>query len=314
MAPTQVQPGDSMPSTKVSVAELKGRRLGRVLTKMGKVTREQVHEALKIQQSEDVKRPVGEILVELGHVTELNVREAIAGQAGLELISLKDREIPDETIKAIPSATANAYQLVPVKFDPSTRSIAVAVKSADNFAAIDDLRNLLGFKKVRAVLAPEDEIDEILKDRYGGEGPAFSEIYAEAGSSAAVNALDGRGDSLDIDTLNEAAGDNAIVNFVSHVLNLAIRDKASDIHFEPFEDEFKLRYRIDGVLYDMQPPPKNLAMAIVSRLKSHGEARYRRASSPSGWPYRVEQPGHSGGPSCVGTSHHVRRVGCHACP
>ena len=82
MAPTQVQPGDSMPSTKVSVAELKGRRLGRVLTKMGKVTREQVHEALKIQQSEDVKRPVGEILVELGHVTELNVREAIAGQAG----------------------------------------------------------------------------------------------------------------------------------------------------------------------------------------------------------------------------------------
>ena len=256
-----------MPNTKVNVAELKGRRLGRVLTKMGKLTREQVHEALKVQQSETEKRPVGEILVELGHVTEQDVREAVAGQAGLELVSLKDREISDETIKAIPPATANAYQLVPVKFDPATRSIAVAVKSADNFAAIDDLRNLLGFKKVRAVLAPEDEINGILKDRYGGEGPGLSEIYAEAGTSAAVTALDGRGDSLDIDTLSEAAGDNAIVNFVTKVLDMAIRDKASDIHFEPFEDEFKLRYRIDGVLYDMQPPPKNLAMAIVSRLK-----------------------------------------------
>ena len=261
------QPGDTMPNAKASVAELKGRRLGRVLTKMGKLTRDQVHEALKIQQSEDVKRPVGEILVELGHVSELDVREAIAGQAGLELISLREREISDETIEAIPPATANAYQLVPVKFDPVSRSIAVAVKSADNFAAIDDLRNLLGFKKVKAVIAPEDEIDEILKERYAGEGQAFSEIYAEAGSSAAVSALDGRGDSLDLDTLNEAAGDNAIVNFVSHVLMLAIRDKASDIHFEPFEDEFKLRYRIDGVLYDMSPPPKNLALAIVSRLK-----------------------------------------------
>ena len=256
-----------MPNTKVNVAELKGRRLGRVLTKMGKLTREQVHEALKVQQSETEKRPVGEILVELGHVTEQDVREAVAGQAGLELVSLKDREISDETIKAIPPATANAYQLVPVKFDPATRSIAIAVKSADNFAAIDDLRNLLGFKKVRAVLAPEDEINGILKDRYGGEGPGLSEIYAEAGTSAAVTALDGRGDSLDIDTLSEAAGDNAIVNFVTKVLDMAIRDKASDIHFEPFEDEFKLRYRIDGVLYDMQPPPKNLAMAIVSRLK-----------------------------------------------
>ena len=79
------QPGDTMPNTKASVAELKGRRLGRVLTKLGKVTRDQVHEALKIQQSEDVKRPVGEILVELGHVTELDVREAIAGPRRLAL-------------------------------------------------------------------------------------------------------------------------------------------------------------------------------------------------------------------------------------
>ena len=255
------------PKTRTSVTDLKGRRLGRVLTKMGKLTREQVHEALKIQQGESSSRLIGEILVDLGHVTEHDISVAVAGQAGLEMISLRDREISDETFAAIPPATANAYQLVPVKYDPATKAIAVAVKSADNFAALDDLRNLLGFKKVKAVLAAAEEIDELLQKKYSGAGPGLSEIYAEAGDSVAVTALDGRGDSLDLDTLNEAAGDNAIVRFVSKVLELAIRDKASDIHFEPFEDEFKLRYRIDGVLYDMQPPPKNLALAIVSRLK-----------------------------------------------
>ena len=147
---------------KVSVAEMKGRRLGRILTKLGKVTREQVHEALQIQQTD--KKPVGEILVGLGYVTEEDVRIAVAGQVGLELISLADREISEETIKAIPAATANAYQIVPVKYDASAHSIAVAVKSADNFSAIDDLRNLLGFKRVKAVLAPAEEIEEVLKE------------------------------------------------------------------------------------------------------------------------------------------------------
>ncbi|MCH2161581.1 MAG: Flp pilus assembly complex ATPase component TadA [Phycisphaerales bacterium] len=250
---------------KVSVAEMKGRRLGRILTKLGKVTREQVHEALKLQQTE--KKPVGELLIGLGYVTEEDVRVAVAGQAGLELLSLHDREISDETFEAIPAATANAYQIVPVKYDAAAHSIAVAVKSPDNFSAIDDLRNLLGFKRVKAVLAPADEIDEILKKQYAGEESSFGEIYAEANDSATLAALDGRGDSVDLDTLSEAAGESNIVKFVNDVLMVAIRDRASDIHFEPFEDEFKMRYRIDGVLYEMQPPPQRLALPIVSRLK-----------------------------------------------
>ena len=251
---------------KVSTNELKGRKFGRVLVKLGKVTREQVHEALKAQQAQ-AGRKVGEILVDLGYIDEDDIRAALAGQAGIEQVVLRDREISDETFAAIPATTATTYQIVPIKFDRERNAIAVAVKSPDNFAAVDDLRNLLGFKRVKPVLASAEEIDEILQERYAAKGSGFSEIYAEAGDSAAIASLEGRGDSLDLDMLEEASGDNAIVRLVQETLLIAIRDKASDIHFEPFEDEFKIRYRIDGVLYEMSPPDKRLALPIVSRIK-----------------------------------------------
>ncbi|MCP4012253.1 MAG: Flp pilus assembly complex ATPase component [Phycisphaeraceae bacterium] len=245
---------------------MKGRKFGRVLVKLGKVTREQVHEALKAQQGQ-AGRKVGEILVDLGYITDDDIRAALAGQAGIEQVVLRDREISDETFAAIPATTATTYQIVPIKFDRERNAIAVAVKSPDNFAAVDDLRNLLGFKRVKPVLAAAEEIDEILQERYAAKGSGFSEIYAEAGDSAAIASLEGRGDSLDLDMLEEASGDNAIVRLVQETLLIAIRDKASDIHFEPFEDEFKIRYRIDGVLYEMAPPDKRLALPIVSRIK-----------------------------------------------
>ena len=251
---------------KVSTNELKGRKFGRVLVKLGKVTREQVHEALKAQQAQ-AGRKVGEILVDLGYITDDDIRAALAGQAGIEQVILRDREISDETFAAIPATTATTYQIVPIKFDPVKNAIAVAVKSPDNFAAVDDLRNLLGFKRVKPVLAAAEEIDAILQERYAAKGSGFSEIYAEAGDSAAIASLEGRGDSLDLDMLEEASGDNAIVRLVQETLLIAIRDKASDIHFEPFEEEFKIRYRIDGVLYEMSPPDKRLALPIVSRIK-----------------------------------------------
>ena len=206
--------------TRSSSSGLKGRKLGRVLTKMGKVSREQVHEALAMQQDQPTRK-VGELLVDLGYVTEADVRSALAGQAGIEQISLRDREISDEAFDAIPATTATTYQIVPVKYDAERASIAIAVKSPDNFAAIDDLRNMLNFKRVKAVLAPEDEIDEILQERYAAKGSGFGEIYAEAGQSASLAALDGIGEGIDPDALNEAAGDNAIVQLVQETLLIA---------------------------------------------------------------------------------------------
>jgi type IV pilus assembly protein PilB len=283
-----LEPGRHM--AKLSTSELKGRKLGRALTKMGKITREQVHEALAIQQ-QDPARKIGRILIELGYVTEADVQDALAGQAGIDRISLQGREITDETIAAIPPTTAVTYQIVPVKYDPATNAIAVAIKSPDNFDAVDGLRNLLGFKKVKAVLAPPDEIDAVLAERYAAKGSGFGEIYAEAGKSAAIASLEAHGDALDLNTLTEAAGDNSIVRLVYETLLVAVRDKASDIHFEPFEDEFRIRYRIDGVLYEMPSPDMRLALPVVSRVKVMAKLDIAERRLPQDGRIEMDLPG-----------------------
>jgi type IV pilus assembly protein PilB len=258
--PNQPQDGNVGPDP----SELKGRRLGRVLTKLGKVTREQVHEALALQKTR--KDPVGKLLVDLGYITETDVLQALAGQAGMRMISVNEKDIPAEVIKALPPETATTYQVIPVEYDERTRAITIALKSPDNFRAVDDLKLLMGFK-VSAVVAPPEQIDAVLKKRYSGQEESITAIYAEAGESDTLAALQGRGDSIDLAALESAAEDNKVVRLLNLVLLQAIRDKASDIHFEPFENEFKMRYRIDGVLYEMIPPPKHLAMPIVSRVK-----------------------------------------------
>jgi type IV pilus assembly protein PilB len=245
---------------------LKGRRFGRVLAKLGKVTREQVHEALALQQGPRKGEQVGQLLVSLGYITQEDVQEALAGQQGMRYVHVKDLTVPEVATTALPAETANTYGVIPIDFDPQTRRLTIALKDPENFKAVDDLRMLMGFK-VTAVVAPASEIDEILRTKYANKSTSMSTIYAEAAQSDAIAAVAGRGDSIDLSSLESAASDNKVVQLLNAVLMQAIRDKASDIHFEPFENEFKMRYRIDGVLYEMIPPPKQLALPIVSRVK-----------------------------------------------
>jgi type IV pilus assembly protein PilB len=253
-------------SPQISPDELKGRRFGRVLAKLGKVTREQVHEALALQQGPRKGEQVGQLLVSLGYITQEDVQEALAGQQGMRYVHVKDLTVPEVATTALPAETANTYGVIPIDFDPQTRRLTIALKDPENFKAVDDLRMLMGFK-VTAVVAPASEIDEILRTKYANKSTSMSTIYAEAAQSDAIAAVAGRGDSIDLSSLESAASDNKVVQLLNAVLMQAIRDKASDIHFEPFENEFKMRYRIDGVLYEMIPPPKQLALPIVSRVK-----------------------------------------------
>ncbi len=246
-------------------AELKGRRLGRALTKLGKVTREQVHQALALQQGEKKGKKLGQILVEMGLITASDLQAALSGMQGMAFVSIAGRSISDEARKSLTAETARSYQVVPIQFDPVTKRLVIAMKGPENIRAVDDLRMLMGFK-VSAVVAQPEEVDAILAEHYVSQD-SVKEVLANIEGSSAVAALEGRGASIDLATLNEAANDNNVVQLLNLVLLQAIRDKASDIHLEPFEDEFKMRYRIDGVLYEMQPPPKAIAMAIVSRVK-----------------------------------------------
>ncbi|MCH2138398.1 MAG: Flp pilus assembly complex ATPase component TadA [Phycisphaerales bacterium] len=251
-------------------AELKGRRFGRVLTKLGMVTRDQVQEALGIQRSRKAKgeqAKLGAILIEQGRITEGDAIRAAAGQQGLDFVALDPDAIDDALTEHLPAETARTYQIVPLEFDSGSRELTIAMKSADNFRAVDDLRLLMGFK-VAAVVAPSDAIDTTLDRLYAtGGSTSMLDVMTELEDSDAIAALAGRGDSVDLEELAAASEDNKVVRLLNLVLLQAIKDKASDIHFEPFEQEFKMRYRIDGVLYEMVPPPKHLALPIVSRVK-----------------------------------------------
>jgi type IV pilus assembly protein PilB len=255
--------------TPVPVSELKQRRFGRVLTKMGKVTRDDVQLALTAQQTTHKGKKLGVILIELGKVSALDVEVGLAGQFGLEYVDLGDLEIPKEVIAALQPATANSYKVLPVAFDPVTRSLTIAMKNRDNYRAVDDLKNVMGFSEVKSVIASAEQIEAAVAKYYGGKSMADAgrRILAEQ-DSAAVKAAAGRSNaSIDLTTLGDAMSDNKVVELLNHLLMQAIADKASDIHMEPFESEFKVRYRIDGVLYEMLPVPKPLAMPLVSRVK-----------------------------------------------
>ena len=246
----------------LDLSKTKGQKLGRILTKMGKTSREQVHEALSIQKTRKAK--LGQVLSELGYCNERDVQAGLAAQAGLEYVDLKGLEVTDALKAAIPSENVRSYEIVPIEYNPNAKRVRIAMKSPDNFRAVDDLRLLMGFN-VEAVVADPAQVDSIIAKHFSKK-----ESVADVVQGLDTKKFEGlaRGDqSIDLDALSKAAGDNEIVKLVNLVLLQAIRDKASDIHFEPFENEFKMRYRIDGVLYEMVPPPKALGPAITSRVK-----------------------------------------------
>ena len=247
-------------------SELKGRKLGRVLTKLKVVTREQVHEALAVQKGRTNKVKIGEILTELGYCTALDVDRALAGQAGMDYVDLAGLELDEETVGAIPAENAKAYQCVPIEYDSKSRRLKVALKSPENFQAVDDLRLLMG-AEVEAVVASAQSIDALLEKHYAKDS-SLSDAMSSIANNENLAELSKHSDqSVDLDAVIDAAGDNQVIKLLNLVLLQAIRDRASDIHFEPFENEFKMRYRIDGVLYEMVPPPKHLGTAITSRVK-----------------------------------------------
>jgi type IV pilus assembly protein PilB len=252
--------------------EMKGRRLGRILTKMGKVTREQVHEALDLQkqrQQQGKRQFIGEILVGLGYVTESDVSAALAAQRGMETVKLDaETQIEPSVLATIPAETAQSNQVLPIEFNAATRTLTVALKDPNNYRVVDDLKLLTNYE-IKPVVADPATVEKLIAKSYGGktEEESLTALIGELETDQQLEEFRGRGESIDLDSLTAAADDNKVKRLLNLVLMQAIKDRASDIHFEPFEDEFKMRYRIDGVLYEMVPPPKHLAMPVVSRIK-----------------------------------------------
>ncbi len=250
-------------------SEMKNRKLGRILTKLGRITREQVHAAIELRATDPTKSKMklGELLIEMGLISANDLAVALAGQKGYRFQNIALLEVAPEVFRSLTPETANVLKVVPIAFDRAAKSVTIAMARSDNFQAVDNLKmNVYQGHVVTVVIAPASEVDEVIKREYA-RAVDTTELYAEVARSDAVKNLEGRGDSIDVGSLQEAASDNAVVSLVNSMLMQAIAGRASDIHLEPFEGKFKVRYRIDGVLYDMKSPDPKIAMAIVSRVK-----------------------------------------------
>ncbi|MCX5682567.1 MAG: ATPase, T2SS/T4P/T4SS family, partial [Planctomycetota bacterium] len=233
--------------------------MGEILVEMGKVKADQVDEALKAQK--DKGGAIGAVLVDLGYCDQSDVTAALAVQMGMRRVELDELEIPTEVIEKLDAITARSYSVIPIEFDLGR--LTVAMSDPNNFRTIDELRTLLGCEVVAAV-ADSAAVGRAL-DKYYAQTESVEQVIDELDSTAEWIAE--HENSIDLEDIRAMSESQPVKKLLNLVLLAAIRDKASDIHFEPFEDEFKMRYRIDGVLYEMVPPPRHIALAVASRIK-----------------------------------------------
>jgi len=178
-----------------------------------------------------------------------------------EYLERAPERIDQDIVDSVKPSVARMYAVLPLRVDD--HSIDLLAKDPFNNSIIDDLTFSLS-KDVNLVVTDPDAIDNMIVQHYGSEDSSIDDLLEEIRSSEAE--VDASGD-LSASELTNLANETPIIRFVNLVLQQAIRDKASDIHFEPFEDQFRIRYRIDGALYEMAPPPTNLALPVISRIK-----------------------------------------------
>ncbi len=223
---------------------------------------------LQPSQAEDVLneanlngKSIVQAMVDGGFVDESGFYNTIADALGAEYVDLGEKEIPSAILKLIPSGLARLHRALPIGLSGNTLRVALA-DPLDPRAA-EDLRFALG-KDVDVVVAPTDQIDNRIKEYYGTDTTSMEEVLKQLGEAGDM--LQIRGDETAA-AVEAEANATPIIRFVDLILFQAIQDRASDIHFEPFENEFKIRYRVDGALYEMSPPPRHLALPVISRVK-----------------------------------------------
>jgi len=235
-------------------------RLGELLVRNQLISDEQLTKAIAEQKKEGIR--LGAALIKLGYVQEHDLASFLSRHYGVPSINLKEFDIDPAVIQLIPEEVAQKYQLIPVNRAGTTLIVAMADPS--NIFAIDDIKFMTGFN-VEVVVAAEAALKEAI-DQYYDQSASMADTLDSLEDFDDLELID----DVAIDDVNElerASEDAPVVKLVNFILTDAIKRKASDIHIEPYEHAFRVRYRIDGVLYEVMKPPRKLKNAITSRLK-----------------------------------------------
>jgi type IV pilus assembly protein PilB len=240
-------------------------RLGDLLVKEKIITHEQLDKALKTQRESGPNSRLGSTLVHLGFVSDEEVTNFLSRQYGVPAINLQYFEIDSSVVKLIPEETAKRYQILPLSRVGA--SLTIAMVDPTNVFAMDDIKFMTGFN-IEPVVASESAIMDAIDKAYGGsqQESNVDELLASMGDEADVE-LQAEQDEIDLAELEKSADEAPIVKLVNIVMTDAVKRGASDIHIEPYEKEYRVRFRIDGILQHIMSPPMKLKDAITSRIK-----------------------------------------------
>lgn len=232
-----------------------------LLVEHGVLNEEQAEDVLTEHQ--DSEKPIRSIVVDLGLIAEDDLLDVIASYLGASVVNLPALDIPMDVIRSVPASVARMYNVVPVHVTDT--SVELAVSDLVSTVITDELMFVLTCD-VSFVLARQDDVKACINQFYGDDSAAVNDMLSALEEVDESEELQ-LGDDTDEKGLEEAAGSTPVIRFVNLVLYQAVNDRASDIHFEPFEKEFRIRYRVDGALYEMAPPPRRLALPLISRIK-----------------------------------------------
>jgi type IV pilus assembly protein PilB len=243
------------------------RKIGQVLVDLGFIDEDQLWEIL--DESKNTGVQLGQAALSRGLITEEQLFQALAERHGLKIANLEELKPQAEAMAIVPETMAQVYKVMPITVQQGV--LTVVIGDPASLGGLDDLRNFLGVKEVHALLAPPKMLEEATQKAYTDKpDETILDIIQEMETDKRLTSrsMGGRGEtSIDLESLMEIQDAAPVRKLLNMVMLLAIKDRASDIHFEPFEDEYKLRYRCDGVMMELVPPPRHLATAISSRIK-----------------------------------------------
>lgn len=241
------------------------RKLGQILIDLGYLTEDQLWDVLE-EQKQTPGDVIGQVAIRMGFITDSQVTEALAEQWGMPVINLPETTISPKVLEVVPQTMADIYKVMPISTKDGVLTVAMA--EPHNVAALDDLRNFLGCE-VRGAVSNIKDVEAAIAKYYADKQDSIEDVIGQLEDSMGESTASQRGYNLSDDA--ELADAAPIRKLLNMIMLLAIKEQASDIHFEPFEDEFKVRVKADGMLYEMVPPPRHLANAIVSRIKVMAE-------------------------------------------
>ena len=233
-----------------------------IFLERGLITTETAEQLTHLSQTEH--KPIEQTILDAQIVDESGFEQVLAESLGAEAYSLQEFNPDASTLSLIPSGLARLHGVLPIAASGNT--IFVALVDPLNPRPIEDIRFALGREIVQVISFPS-RVQNLIRENYGSEDSSIQEILAQLDSGHDITVDQSEADAFNLQSVTAEANAAPIIKYVDLILEKAIAARASDIHFEPFETEFKIRYRVDGALYEMDPPPFRLALPVISRVK-----------------------------------------------